>query len=110
MFDYMNTGMIVVMAIITITLFIFIIISDKDSSEINIVIFIVWIGFESYSVFSTNRTANNNIQHFKANKAIQCNSGFHNTYKVSLKNNWKLDGNYFIKDSLMIRAEKCEVK
>lgn len=59
-------------------------------------------------------TAMQNIDDFKnKNATLKCMSGgglytSADTYKVSLNDGWTLDKNYFIKESLMVAANKCE--
>jgi len=43
----------------------------------------------------------------KHNRVLQCKNN-KNLYRVSKKDGWSVDGFYFIKDSLMIRADMCE--
>ena len=49
-----------------------------------------------------------NQQHFKSNSSFICKAKDNNDYKVSKKNLWSIDDIYFTKDSLLIRADKCE--
>jgi len=63
--------------------------------------------YEKYSETKENK------EFFKNEKLLKCFSGGGlyseaNRYRVSKKNGWNLEGDYFIKDSLMIRANKCE--
>ena len=51
--------------------------------------------------------AKENVKLFRGAKVIRCtNDG--SKYRVSKQDGWQVDGFYFIKDSLMIRADKCE--
>ena len=43
----------------------------------------------------------------KHHRIFQCTNN-NNLYRVSKKDGWGVDGFYFIKDSLMIRADMCE--
>ena len=52
--------------------------------------------------------AEQNIQNFKAAKILRCTKK-DTKYRVSRKDGWEIDGLYFVKDSLMIRADICEV-
>jgi len=63
--------------------------------------------YEKYSETKENK------EFFKNEKLLKCFSGGGlyseaNKYRVSKKNGWSLEGDYFTKDSLMIRANKCE--
>ncbi|ADN08214.1 hypothetical protein [Sulfurimonas autotrophica] len=59
-------------------------------------------------------TALQNINDFKnQNATLKCVSGgglytSADTYRVSLNDGWSLDKNYFIKESFMVDADKCE--
>ena len=107
MFEYINSGMLIVIIIVTFMLIMFVLL-EKGSRVGNIFILLLWLTGSFYLIYDSYTTANSNIQSFKNNKVLQCTNGFNTTYRVSLKNNWELDKNYFIKDSLLIRAEKCE--
>ena len=61
----------------------------------------------------TQMDANTNMRCFKGSEcALKCDSVqgmFASTeYRVSKKESWTLEDNYFIKDSIMIRADRCE--
>ena len=60
---------------------------------------------------SIQHTAKRNIQMFNNNKTLECiqqsySSNVH--YNVSLKNNWRVDKNYFVNDIYRIRANGCD--
>lgn len=52
--------------------------------------------------------AEQNIQNFKGIKVLRCIKK-DSRYRVSKIDGWEVDGLYFVKDSLMIRADICEV-
>jgi len=55
--------------------------------------------------------AKENIKEFRGVKVLRCTNTQERDnikYRVSKKDGWEVDGFYFIKDSLMIRADKCE--
>ncbi|MDQ7067973.1 MAG: hypothetical protein Q9M40_08365 [Sulfurimonas sp.] len=54
-------------------------------------------------------SAEENIKKFKSAKVLRCTSK-EQQYRVSKKDGWEVDKYFFIKDSLMIRADKCEEK
>ena len=109
MFEYVDSGMIFAYALLGLIL-LFIVIYEKASNVGSIFMFILCIVFMFYFIYDTNKTVNNNITQFKAGDNLICHSGFNITYSVSLKENWKLKDDYFIKNSLMIKINKCEVK
>jgi len=53
-------------------------------------------------------TAKNNLIRFSNSAKLICKGEDSNKYSVSSKSGWSRDKNYFIKDSLMIRADRCE--
>ena len=109
MFEYVDIGMIFVYTLLGLLLF-FIVIYEKARNAGSIFMFILWIVFMFYFIYDTNKTVNNNITQFKAGDNLICHSGFNITYSVSLKDNWKIRDHYFIKNSLMIKINRCEVK
>ena len=48
-----------------------------------------------------------NIQSIKNGNKLLCVAGLV-SYKVSTKDGWSIDKNYFIKESVLIRADMCE--
>jgi len=56
--------------------------------------------------------AKENIKNFRGAKVLCCTTqngrDSSSKYRVSIKDGWEVDERYFIKDSLMIRADKCE--
>jgi len=109
MFEYIDSGTIFIYALLGVLLFLVVII-EKARSVGTIFLFILWIVFIFYFIYDTNKTVNNNITQFKAGDNLICHSGFDITYNVSLKDNWKLKDHYFIRDSLMLKINRCEVK
>jgi len=53
-------------------------------------------------------TAKNNLIHFTNSGSFICEGEDSNKYSVSSKDGWRRDKNYFTKDSLLIRADRCE--
>ncbi len=51
--------------------------------------------------------AKENIKLFRGVKVLRCTNDS-SKYRVSKQDGWEVDGFYFIKDSLMIRADRCE--
>ena len=56
---------------------------------------------------SAKKDAEANIKSFKSAKVLRCSTQS-NQYRVSKKDGWQRDKYFFIKDSLMIRADKCK--
>ena len=53
-------------------------------------------------------TAKENLMRFTNGAKLICEGSDSNKYSVSSKNGWSRDKNYFQKDSLLIRADRCE--
>lgn len=71
-----------------------------------IAMMIVYVFFEGYEIKNLNTK---NIKYFKSEEILHCiEKG--SKYRVSIKNGWHIDENYFYKDSLMIRADRCKIK
>jgi len=69
------------------------------------VLFIAAVVF--FQADSSMMQAKENIKAFRGVKVLRCTNDS-STYRVSKQDGWEVDGFYFIKDSLMIRADKCE--
>jgi hypothetical protein len=52
--------------------------------------------------------SNENIEYFKSGKELECTND-KSKFLVSESSNWILKDDNFIKDSLMIRADNCEL-
>ncbi len=74
--------------------------------SIFLVLFFISLPFIEAYINQT--TAKKNLIHFSNGESFICEGGDFNKYSVSSKNGWSRDKNYFTKDSLMIRADKCE--
>jgi len=53
-------------------------------------------------------TAKDNLMRFSNGAKLICKGEDSNKYSVSSKSGWSRDKNYFQKDSLLIRADRCE--
>jgi len=60
-----------------------------------------------YDAYTTEESVYKNINSFKKNHLLYCKEQG-SKYHVSIKDGWVVDKNYFYKDSLMIRADRCE--
>lgn len=113
MSEYLNYGALgafTFLAIVTI----FLSFASKESHIGFLIIVSICIGFILFDANSEHKTALKNISDFKHKGAVlKCISGgglytLANTYKVSIDDGWSVDKDYFIKDSLVVRANKCE--
>jgi hypothetical protein len=77
----------------------------KVTIAVIVPIFIIIILLEA---LNTQSNAQTNLQNFKNGSSFICKSNDNNQYKVSKKDGWSIDNNYFLKDSLLIRADKCK--
>lgn len=71
-----------------------------------LVLFFIALPFVEADIDQT--TAKNNLKRFSNGGSFICTGSDSNKYSVSSKNGWSRDKNYFTKDSLMIRADRCE--
>lgn len=69
---------------------------------------LVFISIPFIDADNSQTTAKNNLMRFSNGKSFICEGSNSNKYSVSSKNGWSRDKNYFIKDSLLIRADRCE--
>ncbi len=67
----------------------------------------VLIGVVFIDALFSKLTAEGNIKSYMEFKVLRCKNDS-SKYRVSKQDGWEVDGFYFIKDSLMIRANKCE--
>ena len=69
---------------------------------------LVFISLPFIDADNSQTTAKENLMRFTNGAQLICEGSDSNKYRVSSKKGWSRDKNYFIKDSLMIRADKCE--
>ena len=106
MFEYMNMSAFVVVLFFSITIFM-----TKDKFTAILVVFLyILIAYDAYSSYDN---ALENMKYFNNKKSLTCFSGgglysSANKYYVDKSSGWILKKDYFIKDSLMIRANKCD--
>ena len=60
-----------------------------------------------FAAFYNENLALENIKDVNNGKSLKCRDD-ESLYLVSKKNNWIIDGIYFTKDSLLIRADNCK--
>ena len=110
MWEYLDKGILLMSFLILCTYLALYIFSKKDKILITglIALFITSVFGNILIAVSNYNKANTSIRSFVANNAIYCT---HNSskYKVSKSNNWQLEKIYFIKDSLMIKANECQL-
>ena len=69
---------------------------------------LVFIALPFIVADSYQTTAKNNLIGFTNGKSLMCEGKDSNKYSVSSKSGWSRDKNYFRKNPLLIRADKCE--
>jgi len=109
MFEYVD-----IKALIFLGIFIAISFIGKKKENVFIKVFL-WASviLVLYMGQSESNTAQENKNFFKRGKVLECHNGggpFNKPqrYRVSIKDGWELQKDSFIKESLMIRANKCE--
>ena len=113
MFEYLNPGFIIMALLVIVPgSFTLIIISKNKKKETERKVIKTFMMIVSivpiWHAYYTYQTAEDNIGYFKQNKELHCAS-LTSSYKVSKNDNWQLDKNYFVKDSLMIKANHCKI-
>ena len=108
MFEYLNFGALVVLVLLTL----FSIPKRKGLSMVSILLILSYV-LLLLAAYSSYSDATNNIRDFKNSKALICFSGgglytSSNRYYVEKSEGWVLSDNYFVKNSLMIRADNCK--
>ena len=116
MFEYSNTGILVMgsMALVAV-FFTMILASGKAKSEkrsmkrpyIGFLIMAFIVVFILLDSYTTKNTIDENIALFKEGRELQC-STLTTRYLVSKQRGWKLHGEAFMKDSLLLDAGFCE--
>jgi len=82
--------------------------SKKSSAKYYWLAYVLFIAAVIFFQADSSMTqAKENIKLFRGVKVLRCTNDS-SKYRVSKQDGWQVDGFYFIKDSLMIRADKCE--
>lgn len=115
MFEYTNRGLILLGGLVifsTIMATIAMMVEAKKKNKktispfIGAIAVILMIGMLIMDSSDTKHRIENNIALFQANKEIQC-STLSSTYLVSKQGGWRLHGEAFTKDSLLLDAKSC---
>ena len=80
---------------------------DKEKRGVNKLILLGLISIPVLAAITDNRDAQANLERFKSGVALTCNT-HGSKYLVSQKENWDISDNYFKKESLIIRADRCK--
>ena len=114
MFEYLNYGALGALGFMIFIIFVANLVSEKKMFIGSYILLFICIGLLFLEAYDKHTTALTNISDFKnKNVALKCISGgglytSADTYRVSLDDGWKVDKDYFIKESLAVRANKCE--
>lgn len=109
MFEYFNTAALIVILVIGLPTLL--IPKQKEWFLKSLVILCLLLLF--IDAYGENRDANESMSDFKNGNTIKCMSGggaysSADIYSVSKNEGWRLENKYFIKESLMIKANNCE--
>ena len=107
MSDYIDQEIIVLFILLTLLTGLF---RSTRKSSINwdlrfLLLFAISLPF--LLVYYQNSIGLENIQSIKNGNKLKCIAGL-NSYRVSTQDGWSIDKNYFVKESVLIRADKCE--
>ena len=114
--EYINTGFIVLSAILLMGLsLLFILVKGKSLSENTQARGLPWIFagiviaiiIPIYDGYSTKETIDANIKLFKSHNELQCSIGF-SSYLVSQKRGWRERNETFTKNDLLVDARYCD--
>ena len=114
MLEYLNYGYLLSFIFLFAALYYLRVQSKKLNNNLKVdYIMLSVLGFmilySIYEASSYEELAKKNIQQFSDAKILYCKE-IDSRYRISIKNDWQIDKNYFYKDSIMIRADKCRVK
>ena len=109
---YLNYGAIIFMTIVLVANIIIEILAKTNGIFFSILI----TGMIGYMFIAANNqfeTAKSNTKEFQTGAVLKCHIGGglysgSETYRVSIKDGWEYDKEYFVKDSISIRVNKCE--
>jgi len=110
MFEYFNYGAFLVLVFLML-------ISFRIREEIAPLygLFLLALVLILYGAYASYSDAKSNIKAFQYGNALTCKSGGNahggaQRYSVSKAEDWRVHKSYFIHDSLMIRADECELQ
>ena len=113
MFEYINLGFVIFSVIfIFLSMGIFVLTADEKDDESKsshksaaFAIVVASVAPFLYSIY-TKSVIDKNIKLFKANQELIC-SNFLDTHLVSIDGGWSVNNDSFLKDSLLIIADRC---
>ena len=108
MFEYIDVELVKAITLLMFSFLLYYASDDKKNRSLSIPLFFAVMVFFIATYF-TKETAQTNKRLFLDEKALICKDRL-SDYLVSKENGYRLDDNFFIKDTLMIRADRCEIK
>ncbi|WP_151899640.1 hypothetical protein [Sulfurimonas hydrogeniphila] len=114
MFAFIDPDMIKAVILLILTIYAFYGSLSLDGSKPSLLkaihaLIITAIAYVFVSAYNDKEDAIANTKAFLHKSVFVCKNS-ENLYRVSKKDGWSVDGYYFIKDSLMIRADGCKRK
>ena len=119
MFEYINMGVVILSAIIFILFALSHALelseqkksddaSNKKSNRLTTLTIVAALMAPFIDSAITKHSITKNIQLFKTNKELKCSNTLNN-YLVSTQSGWSLREDSFLKDSLLIRGDRCSL-
>jgi len=110
--EYLNYGALIIMTIVLVANIIIAVVAKTNGIFFSIIILGI-IGYIFVDANNQFETAKSNTKVFQKGAVLKCHSGGGlysgaETYRVSIKDGWEFDKEYFVKDSISIRVNKCE--
>jgi hypothetical protein len=107
MFEYLDKEIIVASILLIISIGLLKGIGKNRINWYLRILFLFAISLPFIQIYDLDTTASENIQSLEEGSTLKCIMR-DNSYRISTKDGWKINKNYFTKDSLLIRADKCE--
>lgn len=113
MFEYVSLKALVIVVLINIAVYIITFSRKKRSYKmLTASLFLLTLVF--IYAWRESNSAKESITDFKSQKVLKCSSGggaYSNpeVYKVSSRDGWKLYKGEFVKDSLIVQPNRCEI-
>ena len=110
MFGFFNTGLLLAVLMVIAVTFLLGDYNPKNKGKRNAkskIIIPILLMIPFLAAYISHSTAIETIGKFKRGITFQCKQ-FDMNYLVSKEEKWRVEGVYFTKDSLLIRADNCE--
>ena len=107
MFEYLDKEIIVASMFLIVLIGLLKGIGKNSTNWYLRILFLFAISLPFIQIYDLDTTASENIQSLREGATLKCTLR-DNSYRISTKDGWGIDKNYFAKDSLLIRADKCE--